>query len=75
MAKINFDKEIYEGWTVRDFINELEPQLNLIQSGRSFIEPIKTKEELKKWCKENQPCYKKYVSDVVNYFAQKYNLK
>lgn len=75
MAKINFDKEIWEGWTVRDFIEELEPQLDLIQSGRSFIEPVKTKEELKKWCKDNQPYYKKYVPDVVAYFAQKYNIK
>jgi len=75
MAKVNFDKEIYEGWTVRDFINELEPQLNLIQSGRSFINPIKTKAELKNWCKDNQPYYKKYVPDVVAYFAQKYNIK
>ncbi len=75
MAKINFDKEIWEGWTVQDFINELEPQLDLIQSGRSFIKPIKTKAELKEWCKDNQPYYKKYVPDVINYFAQKYNIK
>ncbi len=75
MAKINFDKEIWEGWTVRDFIEALEPQLNMIQSGESFMRPIKTKAELKEWCKDNQPYYKKYVPDVVNYFAQKYNIK
>ena len=47
MAKINFDKHIYEGWTVRDFIEELEPQLDMIQTGNSFYLPMKTRAEIR----------------------------
>lgn len=75
MGKINFQKEIWEGWTVEDFIKELEPQLAIIQSGTSFHPPITTQKELKEWCKQNQPYYKKAIPEVVQYFSQKYNLK
>jgi hypothetical protein len=75
MGKINFQKEIWEGWTVKDFIKELEPQLDAIQSGTSWHPPIATKKELKEWCKQNQPYYKKTIPEVVQYFSQKYNLK
>lgn len=75
MKEIDFNKVIYEGWKVRDFISELEPQLNIIQSGMSYMKPLATKDELKGWCIENQPYYKEYISDVVKYFAQKYGLK
>lgn len=75
MAKVNFDKHISEGWTVGDFIRELEPQVYIIQSGRSFIKPFQSKDELKKWCKDNQPYFKKHIPGVVNYFSDKYNIK
>lgn len=68
-------KHIWEGWTVKDFIDELEPTLDLIQLDRSFISKLKSKKELKEWCKDNQPYYKKHIPSVVNYFAKKYNLK
>lgn len=73
----DLDKHIWEGWRVRDFINELEPQLEIIQSTNSWTSEkgIKTKAELKEWCKDNQPYYKKHIPGVVNYFAKKYNLK
>jgi hypothetical protein len=71
MSKVNMDKHVWEGWTVRGFIQELEPTFNLIQSGRSHIKPLKTREEVKKWCMDHQPYYKKYIPDVVNYFAAK----
>ena len=32
---IDFNKHIYEGWTVGDFIEELQPELDMIQNGRS----------------------------------------
>jgi len=35
MAKVNLDKHIWEGWTVGDFINDLEPMFNQIQSNAS----------------------------------------
>lgn len=71
MAKINLDKHIWEGWTVGMFIKDLEPSFNQIMSGGSWKKPFKTKEEVKEWCMDNQPYYKKYIPDVVNYFYSK----
>jgi hypothetical protein len=71
---MNLQKHIWEGWTVQHFIDDLEPTLEMIMTGNSWQSPIKTKEELKDWCKDNQPYYKKHIPEVVNYFAKKYNL-
>lgn len=30
-----------------------------------------TQEEVKKWCMDNQPYYKKLITEVNNYFIQK----
>lgn len=67
------NRHIYEGWTVQDFINDLEPLFKQIMSSNSWQKPFKDKKELKKWCMDNQPYYKKYIPEVVNYF-QKYKL-
>lgn len=72
---MNLNKHIWEGWTVQNFIDELENQLDLIQANRSHQSKLNTKQELKEWCKSNQPYYKKHIPEVVNYFANKYNLK
>ena len=71
----DLNKHIWEGWTVQDFITELEPTLDMIQNGNSWQKPLKTKAELKSWCMNNQPYYKKYIPEVVNYLAKKYNIK
>ena len=70
------NKHIWEGWTVQDFINDLEPIFNEIQSNASNWQNkgFKTKEEVKKWCMDNQPYYKKYIPEVTNYFIKKANL-
>ena len=73
--KVNYDKYIWEGWTVGNFITELEPTLDIIYSNNSWKKPMETKAEMKKWCMENQPHYKTYIPEVVNYFAEKYKLK
>ena len=70
---VNLNKHIWEGWTVGDFINELEPMFDIIQSnvrefGKSAFD---TKEDLKNWCKDNQPYYKKHIPEVFNYFKNK----
>ena len=75
MANIDFNKHIYEGWTVGNFIEELQPELDMIQTGNSYMKPITTKPELRKWIGENQPYYKKPVSEVVNYFCNRYAIK
>lgn len=67
----NLNKHIHEGWTVKMFIDDLEPSFNLIQSGGSWKQPMQTPAELKEWCMDNQPYYKKHIPDVFNYFKKK----
>jgi hypothetical protein len=67
----NLQRHIWEGWTPQDFIDELEPQFNLIMNGGSWQKPFSDKGELKKWCMDNQPYYKKYIPEVVDYFFAK----
>jgi hypothetical protein len=74
MAKVNLDKHIWEGWTVGKFIEELEPTFDQIQGGNSWMKPLQTKEQIKDWCKSNQPYYKKHIPDVVNYFVDRAGL-
>ena len=60
------DRHIWEGWTVSDFIKELEitfPYQN-----------FKTKDDVKQWCKSEQPYYKKHIPEVAKYFIQKAKL-
>lgn len=68
---MNLQRHIWEGWTVQDFINELEPTFNHIISGQSWHKPFESDEELKKWCMSNQPYYKKYIPEVFKYFKNK----
>jgi hypothetical protein len=68
---MNLDRHIWEGWTVQDFIDDLEPTFDRIVSGNSWHPPFSSNEELKKWCMDNQPYYKKYIPEVFNYFKNK----
>lgn len=68
------NKEIWEGWTVQDFIDSLSVQLEEIMSGRSWCLPFTKKADLRRWCADNQPYYKKPISEVVNFFAAKYGI-
>jgi hypothetical protein len=67
---MNLNKHIWEGWTAQDFINELEPTFNMIMNNNSWQKPFKTSDELKSWCKDNQPYYKKHIPEVFNYFKK-----
>jgi hypothetical protein len=68
--KIDFEKHVWEGWCVLDFINHLTPQFNMIMNNGSWQKPFKSRDEIKKWCMDNQPYYKKYIKEVVDYFYQ-----
>lgn len=72
---VNRSKHIWEGWTVGDFIDDLEPLLQNIMDGKSWMPVIKDKDALKRWCMDNQPYYKKYIPEVVKYFSNKFNIK
>lgn len=68
------DKHIWEGWTVGKFIDDLEPQLDMIMSGNSWQKPFTNKKDMVDWIKDNQPYYKKSIKEVNNYFIKKYGL-
>lgn len=63
------NKHIWEGWTVQDFIDNLEITFDFIK------DKLKTKEQVKEWCMDNQPYYKKHIPEVVKHFCLKLNIK
>lgn len=63
---MNTNRHIWEGWTAQDFINELE----LIFPYQKFS----TREDVKNWCKSEQPYYKKHIPEVASYFIKKAGL-
>ena len=68
---MNRDKHIWEGWTVGDFIDEIELTFNwtLKQYGKKHWP---SKSDLSKWVKDEQPYYKKHIPEVANYFIKKW---
>ena len=60
------DKHIWEGWYVSDFIESLEVTFP--------YQTFKTKDEVRAWCKDEQPYYKKHIPEVANHFIKKVNL-
>ena len=73
---MNRDKHIWEGWTVGDFIDDIEPSFDTIQNGNDWglNTRFKDKSDLKKWVKDEQPYYKKHIPEVYNYFLNKSGL-
>ncbi len=59
-------KHIWEGWTVQNFIDELEFSFK--------YKKFSDKKELKDWCKSEQPYYKKHIPEVYNHFLKKSGL-
>jgi molybdopterin converting factor small subunit len=75
--KYQFNKHIWEGWTVGDFVAELEPSLDRIMDfseSRAYNEPaFRTKSEIKNWVRNNLPYTTKALNEVTKYFVDKYN--
>lgn len=69
------NREIWEGWTVQKFIDELAPQLDLIMKGLSWRKLLLSRVELEKWVADNQPYYKKPIPEVVQYFVDRYKIR
>jgi hypothetical protein len=69
------DKHIWEGWTVQDFIDDLEQifDSHFKVAYSPFYKEV-TKKEVRDWCKDNQPYYKKHIPEVANYFIKKAGL-
>ena len=74
-VKRDLDRNVWEGWTPRAFIEALEPSIRTIMDGRSWRDPFTSKAELAEYCRDNQPYYKKRVPEVVDYFANAYGLR
>lgn len=70
----NLQREVWEGWTPQDFIDELEPMVEMVMSGHAILKPIKSREKMTEYIKYNQPYYKKVIPEVNSYFFRKYNL-
>ena len=71
----NLQREIWEGWTVQNFIDELSDEIDTIMRGETWTEPFRTRAEMAKYIRENQPYYKRSIPEVNAYFAKKYGLK
>lgn len=77
---INLDRQIQHKklgvLTPRQFVEELELEVRLITDPffPSAIKGFKDRKELKDWCISHQPYYKKYIPEVVSYFAIKYSI-
>jgi len=71
---MDLNEHIFEGWTAKDFVKELEPIFDMIMSGNTLHKPFKNRQEIKDWCKDNQPYYKKPIKEVNQYFINKANL-
>ena len=66
---MNRDKHIWEGWTVGDFIDEIEPIFNM---KLKFVQhPWLSESALKKWVASEQPYYKEHIPEVYEYFLTK----
>lgn len=61
MKKIDYSKHISEGWIVQMFIDDLQPSFSMIMAGRSWQSKFTKRDDVKKWCMDNQPRYKKYI--------------
>ena len=71
---MNRDKHIWEGWTVGDFIDDIEPTFDMVNSGNAKNWSFPNKKALKSWVSSEQPYYKKHIPEVYNYFLQKSGL-
>ena len=72
--KINLNRHVWEGWTVRCFILDLQPLFfRVIENSNEFGRiAFETKSDLKNWLTSHQPYYKKHIPEVYNHFLKKY---
>ena len=64
---MNRDKHIWEGWTVGDFIDDIQ-----FEHVTSITAGFEDKEQLKKWVMSEQPYYKKHIPEVYRYLEKHY---
>lgn len=74
LTMYNLQREVWEGWTVKDFILEVEPLVDMVMNRESFMEPFTTRREMIDFIRQCQPYYKKAIPEVNAYFVKKYGL-
>lgn len=74
MRTVNYSKHIWEGWTVRDFINDIEYSVDITINNYKSRGIVITKDIISRITSYQQPYYKRVIPDVVNYFCNKYNV-
>ncbi len=72
MSNIDYNKHIWEGWTVRDFVDELEDPIDMIMCGEAIWPPFESAESMTEWICENQPYYKHRIPEVEQHFINLY---
>lgn len=72
-TKLDYNREVWEGWCPYDFITEIEDDLDYRMS-RPYKSPLhpKNREELRELICDLQPYYKKPIPEVEDYFFSKY---
>ncbi|MEG2332810.1 MAG: hypothetical protein RSB62_11000 [Bacteroides sp.] len=66
------NREVWEGWTPQDFVDDLYTEIHMIMNGQSWRKPFTTKDEMVEYIREHQPHYKKSIPEVNDYFANLY---
>ena len=69
---MDLDRNVWEGWTPRKFIEEILPVADMIMRNEASTKPFKNKSELEKWLKDAQPYYKKKIPEVNKFFYDRY---
>ncbi|MFI3115324.1 MAG: hypothetical protein R3Y12_04190 [Clostridia bacterium] len=70
----DLNRNIWEGWTPRDFIDSIQSSLDMVMSGNSWRKPFENKEDLCRYIAEEQPYYKEKILEVEEYFISRYKL-
>jgi hypothetical protein len=71
----NPNKHLWEGWTNEALMLDILPTFNMIMQGKSWRKPFKTKQEVADFVNDEQPNFKRYNKDVIDFFwgmAQRY---
>lgn len=72
---MDLERVVWEGWRVKDFIEDLDFMVGQIMNGDAIIEKFTTKEELKEYLRSEQPHHKKDIPEVIEHFATMYKLE
>ena len=71
-ANMDFYRNVWEGWTPKDFIDEIRDILDEIMGSQTSRRRPRTKKALINMIVDLQPYYKKRIREVADYFCKRY---